>query len=145
MMATIEQILATVAGNPGMGWMGPYNIGDGNTEVIKTCRIVIIPHSVVSLFFARPNGVTPRIPYESKRCTPMKQACSLFWPNIFQSLFEDLNHISHCDDGNDWIGIFKVKVFKRSVLPTRHTRKIHQCLFKYRVDLGAWWRIDNGD
>ena len=58
LVATVGQILTTLAGTSMMEWMGTYTAGDGNTEVVKTRRIVIIPYSVVGLFLASPNGIT---------------------------------------------------------------------------------------
>ena len=59
LVATVGQILTTHDGTSSMEWMGPYTAGDGYTDVVKTRMIVIIPHSVVDLFLASPNGITP--------------------------------------------------------------------------------------
>ena len=58
LVVTVGQILTALAGTSKMEWMGPYTAGDGNTKVVKTRRIVIIPHSVLGLFLASPNGIT---------------------------------------------------------------------------------------
>lgn len=44
---------------------GPLCTQDGDTMVVKSRRIIPIPHSMVGLFLAQPNGVTPRYYFET--------------------------------------------------------------------------------
>ena len=59
-VTTVVQLLTTITGTPTMEQMGPYSAGDGNTKVVRTRKIVVIPHLVVGLFLASPNDITPR-------------------------------------------------------------------------------------
>jgi hypothetical protein len=65
MATTVGQLLTAITGTHMMEWMGPYSAGDGNTKVVRTRKIVIIPHLVVGLFLASPNGITPRYYFET--------------------------------------------------------------------------------
>jgi hypothetical protein len=38
--------------------MSPYTVADIHTEVIKTCKIVPIPHFIASLLLTQPDGIT---------------------------------------------------------------------------------------
>jgi len=64
-VATIPQIQATITAGADLQWMGPFAVGDGDTEVVKTRKIIPIPHSIVGLFLAQTNGVTPRYYFDT--------------------------------------------------------------------------------
>ena len=64
-VATVPQIQSSIAAGADLQWMGPYAPNDGDTMVVKSRRIIPIPHSMVGLFLAQPNGVTPRYYFET--------------------------------------------------------------------------------
>ena len=49
-VATVPQIQASMAAGADLQWMGPYAPNDGDTMVVKSRRIIPIPHSMVGLF-----------------------------------------------------------------------------------------------
>ena len=81
LVATVGQILTALAGTSMMEWIGPYTTGDGNTYVVKTRRIVIIPHSVVGLFLASPNFITPQYYFETiyTQCCKTREMMGIVW------------------------------------------------------------------
>ena len=70
LVAMVGQTLTALAGTSTMEWMGPYTAGDDNIKMVETHRITIIPHSVVALFLASPNDITPQY-YVETICTQL--------------------------------------------------------------------------
>ena len=62
---TVNAITTAIAADPALQMMGPYTTQDAHTEVIKTRKVIAIPHFIGGLFLSQPDGVNARFFWES--------------------------------------------------------------------------------
>lgn len=57
---SINDITTAIAADPNLQMLGPYTATDAHTEVVKTRRIIPVPHFIGGLFLTEPDGISAR-------------------------------------------------------------------------------------